>query len=110
MIKEPRLMFREFFTAAAYYQPRFEFHESVFAAQRQGSAGPWHKVFAGWRRSKYFMSWSRVHPIVGHAFYPGTWILDYLINLCIIDFCKGPCRQRVMIRNVAKLSLRVLHW
>ena len=54
------------------------------------------------------MSWSRVHPIVGHAFYPGTWILDYLNNLCKIDFCKGPYRQRVMIRNVAKLSLMSL--
>ena len=39
------------------------------AAQRQGSAGPWHKVFAGWRRSKYFMTCSRVHPIVGLRFW-----------------------------------------
>ncbi len=38
------------------------------AAQRQGSAGPWHKVFAGWRRSKYFMPWSRMYPIVGRNF------------------------------------------
>ena len=37
----------------------------LLSAQRQGSAGPWHKVFAGWRRSKYFMSWSRMYPIVG---------------------------------------------
>ena len=37
----------------------------ILSAQRRGSAGPWHKVFAGWRRSKYFMSWSRMYPIVG---------------------------------------------
>jgi hypothetical protein len=49
------------------------------SAQRQGSAGPWHKVFAGWRRSKYFMSWSRMYPIVGQLFhclaalYCGRW-------------------------------------
>ncbi len=42
------------------------------AAQRQGSAGPWHKVFAGWRRSKYFMSWSRMHPIVGQILMDGV--------------------------------------
>ena len=39
------------------------------SAQRQGSAGPWHKVFSGWRRSKYFMSWSRMHPIVGQHYH-----------------------------------------
>ena len=41
----------------------------VSSAQRRGSPGTWHKVFAGWRRSKYFMTCSRVHPIVGLRFY-----------------------------------------
>ncbi|MFN7662116.1 MAG: hypothetical protein ACK5PQ_00065 [Alphaproteobacteria bacterium] len=56
-------LYRKVFTATIYssYIVFFDFA----GAQRQGSAGPWHKVFAGWRRSKYFMPWSRMYPLVG---------------------------------------------
>jgi len=79
----PMIRFREFFTVAVYHQPGFGFRGSGLAAQRQGSAGPWHKVFAGWRRSKYFMSWSRMHPIVGQALFscfPYTWIASLMTD------------------------------
>ena len=53
------------------------------SAQRQGSAGPWHKVFAGWPRSKYFMSWSRMYPIVGQTI---SCYLRGFIHLTLLTF------------------------
>jgi hypothetical protein len=52
------------------------FHDILwFSAQRRGSPGTWHKVFAGWRRSKYFVTCSRVHPIVGLRFWHNFFVL-----------------------------------